>query len=133
LGGIRLGNRPVLGRDAGPDAREFNEAQIGQDRKICEILRRRVSEGPPEAENKIWDGHPVWFLDGNAVAGYNKLRDCVRLLFWSGQSFDEPGLVAQDNSRQRRLATFITAKSRGRSWADGSRRPVASRGTTRTS
>lgn len=24
--------------------------------------------------------------------GYSKLKDSVRLLFWSGQSFDEPGL-----------------------------------------
>ena len=46
----------------------------------------------PEAENKIWHGHPVWFLDGNPVAGYSKLKDCVRLLFWSGQSFEESGL-----------------------------------------
>ncbi len=34
----------------------------------------------------------MWFLDGNPVVGYSKLKDCVRLLFWSGQSFDEPGL-----------------------------------------
>ncbi|WP_211227006.1 hypothetical protein [Terrimonas ferruginea] len=26
------------------------------------------------------------------MAGYSKLKDSVRLLFWSGQSFDEPGL-----------------------------------------
>src|SRR5690606_35567351 len=46
----------------------------------------------PEAENKIWHRHPVWFLDGNPVVGYSKLKDSVRLLFWSGRSFDEPGL-----------------------------------------
>jgi len=34
----------------------------------------------------------VWFLDGNPVAGYSLLKGGVRLLFWSGQSFDEPGL-----------------------------------------
>ncbi|MDF1798666.1 MAG: DUF1801 domain-containing protein [Planctomycetota bacterium] len=47
----------------------------------------------PEAESKVWHGHPVWFLEGNPVVGYSKLKDCVRLLFWSGQSFDEPGLA----------------------------------------
>ncbi|MEI9959182.1 MAG: DUF1801 domain-containing protein [Ferruginibacter sp.] len=36
--------------------------------------------------------HPVWFLDGNPIVGYSKLKSCVRLLFWSGQSFDEPTL-----------------------------------------
>jgi hypothetical protein len=34
----------------------------------------------------------VWFLDGNPIVGYSKLKDCVRLLFWSGQSFEEDGL-----------------------------------------
>jgi hypothetical protein len=34
----------------------------------------------------------VWFLDGNPVVGYSKLKECVRLLFWSGQSFEEEGL-----------------------------------------
>jgi hypothetical protein len=38
---------------------------------------------------------PVWFLDGNPIAGYSKLKDGVRLLFWSGQSFEEPGLAPQ--------------------------------------
>ena len=45
-----------------------------------------------EAENKIWHAHPVWFLDGNPIVGYDKLKDCVRVLFWSGQSFDEENL-----------------------------------------
>jgi hypothetical protein len=34
----------------------------------------------------------VWFLDGNPIVGYSKLKNCVRLLFWSGQSFEEKGL-----------------------------------------
>lgn len=29
------------------------------------------------------------------MAGYSKLKNCVRLLFWSGQSFDEPGLLPE--------------------------------------
>ena len=31
----------------------------------------------------------MWFLDGNPVVGYSKLKACVRLLFRSGQSFEE--------------------------------------------
>jgi len=34
----------------------------------------------------------VEFLDGNPVVGYSRLKGGVRLLFWSGQSFTEPGL-----------------------------------------
>lgn len=32
------------------------------------------------------------FLDGNPIVGYSKLKSCVRLLFWSGESFEEAGL-----------------------------------------
>jgi len=49
----------------------------------------------PEAENKIWHRHPVWFLDGNPVVGYHKLKYCVRLLFWSGETFEEVGLLKE--------------------------------------
>jgi hypothetical protein len=41
---------------------------------------------------EIWHAHPVWFLDGNPIVGYSKLKDSVRLLFWRGQSFAEEGL-----------------------------------------
>ncbi len=33
-----------------------------------------------------------WTMDGNPILGYSKLKNCVRLLFWSGQSFDEDDL-----------------------------------------
>ncbi|KAA5805488.1 DUF1801 domain-containing protein [Alkalicaulis satelles] len=61
-------------------------------RPVCDALAAAISAGLPGAEAKIWHAHPVWFLDGNPVAGYSRLKSCVRLLFWSGQSFDEPGL-----------------------------------------
>lgn len=67
----------------------YNNSQSDEDREICNILSREISRNLPEAENKIWHAHPVWFLDGNPIVGYSKLKNCVRLLFWSGQSFDE--------------------------------------------
>ena len=70
----------------------YNKKQAAGDKQICELLSTEICNNIPEAENKIWHAHPVWFLDGNPVAGYSKLKDSVRLLFWSGQSFDEPGL-----------------------------------------
>jgi hypothetical protein len=81
-----------------PDTKEYNEAQAPADREICELLARQIDRHLPEAENKIWHAHPVWFLDGNPVVGYSKLKGCVRLLFWSGQSFGEPGLTPQGGS-----------------------------------
>lgn len=74
------------------DIQAYNDAQTAENRQICEVLCREICAHLPEAENKIWHAHPVWFLEGNPVVGYSKLKDCIRLLFWSGQSFDEEGL-----------------------------------------
>lgn len=70
----------------------YNQKQVKDRRDICELLAKEIQAALPKAENKIWHGAPVWFIDGNPVAGYSNLKDSVRLLFWSGQSFDEPGL-----------------------------------------
>ena len=78
-----------------PDTAKYNKALSKADQKICDLLAKTIDKGLPEAENKIWHAHPVWFLDGNPVVGYSKLKHCVRLLFWSGQSFDENGLKAE--------------------------------------
>lgn len=74
------------------DIQAYNAKQLPEDKAICDLLEQEINKGLPEAENKIWHAHPVWFLDGNPVAGYSKLKDSVRLLFWSGQSFEEAGL-----------------------------------------
>ncbi len=47
------------------------------------------------SEAKIWHGHPVWFMEGNPIVGFSRLKDGLRLLFWSGQSFEEPLLAAE--------------------------------------
>ena len=69
-----------------------NASLSAPDKNICDLLARTIDNELTEAESKIWHAHPVWFLDVNPVVGYSKLKDSVRLLFWSGQSFDEPGL-----------------------------------------
>ncbi|MGE0635765.1 MAG: DUF1801 domain-containing protein [Bacteroidia bacterium] len=74
------------------DIQAYNNKQAAEDKVICDLLEQEISKALPEAENKIWHAHPVWFLDGNPIAGYHKLKHAVRLLFWSGQSFDEAGL-----------------------------------------
>jgi hypothetical protein len=77
------------------DTKAYNDSQEPGDRKLCQLLAKEIDRGLPEAENKVWHAHPVWFLDGNPVVGYSKLKDCVRLLFWSGQSFAEKGLAKE--------------------------------------
>lgn len=74
------------------DIQAYNNARSPDDREICNILSAEINRHLPEAENKIWHAHPVWFLDGNPIVGYSKLTTSIRLLFWSGQSFDEEGL-----------------------------------------
>jgi len=77
------------------DTRAYNVSQSAEDRAICTQLALEIDKSLPDAENKIWHRHPVWFLDGNPIVGYHKLKDCVRLLFWSGEGFDEPGLAKE--------------------------------------
>jgi len=75
-----------------PDTARYNAAQAPADRAICNRLAALIDRHLPGAENRIWHAHPVWFLEGNPIVGYSKLKSCVRLLFWSGQSFEEEGL-----------------------------------------
>lgn len=74
------------------DIQAYNDAQSSEDSQICSLLAEEICKHLPDAQNKIWHAHPVWFLDGNPVAGYSKSKNSVRLLFWSGQSFEEENL-----------------------------------------
>ena len=77
------------------DIQAYNDAQSEEDRKICKTLFQEICRHLPGAEKKIWHAHPVWFLEGNPIVGYSKLKDGIRLLFWSGQSFDEDALTKE--------------------------------------
>lgn len=75
------------------DIQEYNNTQAPEYKEICDLLANEITNGLPNAENKVWHAHPVWFLDGNPIVGYSKLKDGVRLMFWSGVSFSESGLT----------------------------------------
>ena len=77
------------------DIASYHRSLTPSDREICNVLAREINQHLPEAESKIWHAHPVWFLDGNPIVGYSKLKGCVRLLFWSGQSFSATGLAPE--------------------------------------
>jgi hypothetical protein len=76
-----------------PAITDHNARQADADREICERLADAICAGLSEAEHKIWHAHPVWFLDGNPIVGYSRLKAGIRLMFWSGASFDEEGLA----------------------------------------
>ena len=73
----------------------YNDKLALPDQLIAAQLAEVIDSALPEAQSKIWHAHPVWFLAGNPVVGYSKLKKAMRLLFWSGQSFDEQGLEAE--------------------------------------
>ena len=77
------------------DTRAYHAKLAPADRAIAKALAVRIDAALPDAENKVWHGHPVWFLEGNPIVGYGKLKGCVRLLFWSGQSFRAKGLTKE--------------------------------------
>ncbi|MEO1033739.1 MAG: DUF1801 domain-containing protein [Bacteroidota bacterium] len=75
-----------------PDIATFNKNQTDQDQEICVRLATYLDELLPEAGRKIWHRHPVWFLNENPIVGYSKLKAGIRLMFWSGASFEEEAL-----------------------------------------
>lgn len=70
----------------------YNQNQENDAREICEQLSTILYQLLPNAENKIWHRHPVWFLEDNPIVGYSKLKAGIQLMFWSGASFEEEGL-----------------------------------------
>lgn len=74
------------------DIQKYNDTHEPNDVTLMELLMQEINKGLPEASSKIWHGAPVWFLDDNPIVGYSKRKAGVTLLFWSGQSFDEPKL-----------------------------------------
>ena len=78
-----------------PEIQAYNDQLMESDLAICNLLAQTMNSELPEAESKVWHAHPVWFLDGNPIVGYSKLKHSVRLLFWSGQSFEESQLKSE--------------------------------------
>lgn len=85
------------------DIQTYNNSQSPVDKDICDVLQKEINTCLPEAESKIWHRHPVWFLEGNPVVGYHKLKDSVQVLFWSGQSFDEPNLEKEGSFKASQI------------------------------
>ncbi len=87
-----------------PDIAAYNTTHSDEYNAVCVKLAKAIDKALPDAESKIWHRHPVWFLDGNPITGYSILKGGVRLLFWSGQSFESPGLATE--------GTFKAAEAR---------------------
>lgn len=75
-----------------PEIIQYNRNQIESDKEICDVLSEIIEKHLKEASSKIWHAHPVWFINENPIVGYSKQKKGIRLMFWSGASFDEAGL-----------------------------------------
>jgi len=87
-------------KNLNPDIILYNQNLQPEDKKIADILSKEICIFFPEAENKIWHAHPVWFLDGNPIVGYSKQKRGIRLMFWSGKSFNEEKLNVEGEKFQ---------------------------------
>ncbi|QOI95956.1 MAG: DUF1801 domain-containing protein [Flammeovirgaceae bacterium] len=72
--------------------RKYNSQLTPSEAAVCNLLAQEITNGLPDAENKIWHAHPVWFLAGNPIVGYSKQKKGIRLMFWSGAGFEEDKL-----------------------------------------
>lgn len=107
------------------DILEYNNSQTEEDKAICDLLAAEITKMLPDAENKIWHRHPVWFLEGNPITGYSKQKAGIRLMFWSGADFEEAllnvkGAKFKDASIFYNLASAVVMEDLKR-WLEKSR------------
>ena len=99
-----------------PDIREYNEARTPEYRAVCETLADQISRGLPDAESKIWHAHPVWFLAGNPVVGYSKLKDGIRLKVNTGKFKDASIRYNSANEIDTKALSRWLGKARDIQW-----------------
>jgi hypothetical protein len=73
----------------------YHQTLPAEAKAVCEALAGLINCELTEAESKVWHAHPVWFIEGNPIVGYSLQQRGVRLMFWSGASFEEPLLNAR--------------------------------------
>jgi len=90
------------------EIKTYNAAQTAGEKKICNTLMTIIDAQLPTAESKVWHRHPVWFLDGNPIVGYCKLKAGIRLMFWSGADFAEPDLELSSSRKFKDASILYT-------------------------
>lgn len=107
---LTLKNNTVMESAIAKDIPEYNNSRLSEDKAICELLAAEISAHLPDAKNKIWHAHPVWFLDGDPIVGYNRQKAGIRLMFWSGSDFEEEHLNVR-GSKFKDASIFYNAVS----------------------
>jgi uncharacterized protein YdhG (YjbR/CyaY superfamily) len=91
------------------DTLAYNERQNTEHKELCDLLANEIDKHLPQANNKLWHAHPVWFLDDNPTVGYSKQKRGIRLMFWSGADFEESGLKVLGKTFKDASVFFNTA------------------------
>ena len=78
---------------------KYNKSQRKDYAKMCDTLMSEIDSALSKSTSKIYHSNPVWFIDDNPIVGYTATAQSVNLLFWSGQSFDEPELLPIGKSK----------------------------------
>lgn len=86
------------------DIAMYNAAQSSTYKKICKKLKEVMTQELTKAESKVWHGGPVWFIEGNPIAGYSVRKNGVQLLFWSGQSFTDTRLKPEGSFKAAEMS-----------------------------
>lgn len=100
------------------DIARYHETLAEAEREICLFLFETFHAGLPGSAAKIWHAHPVWFIDGNPIAGYSKLKNGIRVLFWSGQSFVTAGLTPEGKFKAAEIRITNAAHCKQLPWKD---------------
>lgn len=61
-----------------PDTLAFHAARAPADRRIREAPAHAIERHLPEADDRVWHGHPVWLLDDHAIVGCARPKYCGR-------------------------------------------------------
>jgi hypothetical protein len=87
----------------------YNNKLKNENLEISNILSTIIQSNLTNSTNYLWHGHPVWFIDGNPIVGYSKVKSGIRLLFWSGQSFEE-GILQNSGSYKAAQIDYTNPK-----------------------
>ncbi len=88
----KIVNTKIAASNGGKDIDAYGKQMSTSDRAISKLLKETIDKHLTKGEGKIWHGHPVWFLDGNPIVGYSRQKAGIRLMFWSGASFEDAAL-----------------------------------------
>lgn len=76
--------------DTHPDIDDHLAALGAPARGIATQLRSLLDAALPDAEARLWHGHPVWMAGRQPLAGFKAHSGHVTFMIWHGGPVDDP-------------------------------------------